>query len=430
MESDDSKHPFAAAATKRGSPQVPMMFPPERLANASTWTRSQPHPWETRLVPNQESHKGDLRQFAHHRYPSLLDSRTNVWSHHPPQRLVSRHVDYGMGKPVRARDWRLSKLAPFRSQAEQHETISRQWDNPTPLKYTPGPAVLQSQRRILQSSKLLPRVIRTSTATGSKMQSMEHPQDTPEAGFRVSPPTVVRRLAPGMEDVCANPSLATTTDGEVDFFYPSNKRLKTGETKERRRYQAQQESDKLEMLCSATLELGPLQEKPATGCSCPRSHCIKLYCDCFKAGLRCNESCSCKDCKNTFAETRVDGERIQAIKNTLLRNPRAFTGGKKEAVPANPGDVVCNCIKSRCLKLYCVCFHNGRICNDACLCVDCLNTTKEGEVGGKRHLAIQACRNKRSDAFEKKEKKIGAGCACKNNRCLKKYWYVGMSFCP
>lgn len=41
--------------------------------------------------------------------------------------------------------------------------------------------------------------------------------------------------------------------------------------------------DKLDLLCSATLELGPLQDNP-TGCSCPKSKCIALYCDCFKAG--------------------------------------------------------------------------------------------------------------------------------------------------
>lgn len=45
--------------------------------------------------------------------------------------------------------------------------------------------------------------------------------------------------------------------------------------------------DKLDLLCQATLEIGPLQENP-TGCSCPKSKCIALYCDCFKAGRRCD----------------------------------------------------------------------------------------------------------------------------------------------
>jgi hypothetical protein len=178
----------------------------------------------------------------------------------------------------------------------------------------------------------------------------------------------------------------------------------------------------LDMLCSTTLELGPIQDNP-TGCSCPRSNCIKLYCDCFKAGRRCTDLCSCVQCKNTVAETRADGERIQAIKNTLARNPRAFTGGKKkEAAPRKPGDIVCNCVKSKCLKLYCDCFRSGQFCDeDACACNSCLNTKEESGIGGRRHLAIQQCLEKKPDAFTKKMKDAGSGCACKNNRCLKKY---------
>jgi Tesmin/TSO1-like CXC domain, cysteine-rich domain len=176
----------------------------------------------------------------------------------------------------------------------------------------------------------------------------------------------------------------------------------------------------LDLLCSTTLELGPIQDNP-TGCSCPRSNCIKLYCDCFKAGRRCSGVCACVKCKNTEAETRPDGERIQAIKNTLARNPRAFTGGKKEASPRNPGDIVCNCVKSKCLKLYCDCFQSGQFCNDACACNSCFNTKEESGIGGKRHLAIQQCLEKRADAFTKKIKDSGSGCACKNNKCLKKY---------
>lgn len=66
--------------------------------------------------------------------------------------------------------------------------------------------------------------------------------------------------------------------------------------------------DKLDLLCSATLELGPLQENPA-GCSCPKSKCIALYCDCFKAGRRCSQSCSCLECRNTIKESGANGAR-------------------------------------------------------------------------------------------------------------------------
>ena len=67
--------------------------------------------------------------------------------------------------------------------------------------------------------------------------------------------------------------------------------------------------DKLDLLCSATLELGPLQENPS-GCSCPKSKCIALYCDCFKAGRRCNPAlCTCLNCKNTVEESGPEGAR-------------------------------------------------------------------------------------------------------------------------
>jgi hypothetical protein len=169
---------------------------------------------------------------------------------------------------------------------------------------------------------------------------------------------------------------------------------------------------KLDLLCSATLEVGPLQESGP--CSCPKSKCIALYCDCFKAGRRCTDQCTCLDCKNTVAESGADGMRTRAIQLKLARNPRAFTGASRAVAP--PGELVCNCVRSRCLKLYCNCFQNGKVCNKACSCVSCLNTPAEDHQDGCRTIAVQQCLEKRPDAFRKRPKVIGSGCACKNNR--------------
>jgi Tesmin/TSO1-like CXC domain, cysteine-rich domain len=180
--------------------------------------------------------------------------------------------------------------------------------------------------------------------------------------------------------------------------------------------------DKLDLLCTATLEIGELHDNP-TGCSCPKSKCVALYCDCFKAGRRCHPNrCSCLSCKNTIAESGVDGARTKAIRTILARNPRAFNtagmGNPLHKLP--PGEVACNCVRSRCLKLYCSCFHNGKVCKpDICTCVGCCNTDADDE--GHRHAAIQTVMEKRADAFTVKPKVIGQGCACKNNRCLRKY---------
>jgi len=215
--------------------------------------------------------------------------------------------------------------------------------------------------------------------------------------------------------------------------------------------------DKLDLLCSATLELGPLQENPS-GCSCPKSKCIALYCDCFKAGRRCDPSkCSCLNCKNTIEESGPDGARSKvcsktyrdncldsnlvaqsperfrisllchfqkAIQAILARNPRAFrNAGQPTAVSKAPhGEQGCNCIRSKCLKLYCACFQKGVFCNPLiCKCVGCLNTKEDN--GGMRELAIKMTLEKRPDAFKEKSrtKILGAGCACKNNQCVRKY---------
>jgi len=46
----------------------------------------------------------------------------------------------------------------------------------------------------------------------------------------------------------------------------------------------------------------------------------------------------------------------------------------------------------------------------------------EDDQTGQRALAIEIILEKRPDAFEKpKPKEIGSGCACKNNRCIRKY---------
>ena len=34
------------------------------------------------------------------------------------------------------------------------------------------------------------------------------------------------------------------------------------------------------------------------GCKCQKINCLKRYCDCFKAGLKCGPQCTCVDCHN------------------------------------------------------------------------------------------------------------------------------------
>ena len=33
-------------------------------------------------------------------------------------------------------------------------------------------------------------------------------------------------------------------------------------------------------------------------CTCKKSSCLKKYCECFQAGMKCSSFCKCVDCKN------------------------------------------------------------------------------------------------------------------------------------
>nr|CAB3452084.1 unnamed protein product [Digitaria exilis] len=56
-------------------------------------------------------------------------------------------------------------------------------------------------------------------------------------------------------------------------------------------------------------------------CSCKKSKCLKLYCECFAAGVYCSEPCSCQGCLNKPIHEEIV---LSTRKQIEFRNPLAF----------------------------------------------------------------------------------------------------------
>ncbi|GLT90545.1 hypothetical protein SLE2022_084710 [Rubroshorea leprosula] len=141
-------------------------------------------------------------------------------------------------------------------------------------------------------------------------------------------------------------------------------------------------------------------------CNCKRSKCLKLYCECFAAGLYCIEPCSCRDCFNRPIHENIVLDTRKQIES---RNPLAFAPkvirsadldadfeGESNKTPASARHKRgCNCKKSSCLKKYCECFQGGVGCSLSCRCEGCKNTfgRKDGADVTESEEEFDSCEN-------------------------------------
>jgi len=114
-------------------------------------------------------------------------------------------------------------------------------------------------------------------------------------------------------------------------------------------------------------------------CNCKRSNCLKLYCECFAAGIYCRSDCNCVSCFNNISYENLRMEAVEAIldRNAMAFRPKILPGAKAgsgtAAMVAARHNRGCQCKKSFCLKKYCECFQAGIVCSTRCKCKECKN---------------------------------------------------------
>jgi len=98
-------------------------------------------------------------------------------------------------------------------------------------------------------------------------------------------------------------------------------------------------------------------------------------------------------------------------------------------LPTTPHDGkkgICNCKKSKCLKLYCECFSSGKYCT-SCNCADCHNlpfaeSQRQEVIKSILERNPKAFGSKINRSFPQQEREHHlSGCNCKKSSCLKKY---------
>jgi hypothetical protein len=164
----------------------------------------------------------------------------------------------------------------------------------------------------------------------------------------------------------------------------------------------------------------PIKNELALRCSCRKSSCLKLYCYCYSQGSFCNQewlvnsvmvyentinssanfhfifhfgfpslNSECRRCLNKPSSPleAINHELLTDEQVKLPTEPQTMSTEDSSEMPLLKGDSMllgrkhgavlktlgCSCRRSKCVKLYCVCYYNKIKCSSKCSCNDCAN---------------------------------------------------------
>lgn len=109
------------------------------------------------------------------------------------------------------------------------------------------------------------------------------------------------------------------------------------------------------------------------------------------------------------------------------KEPKKRRKKKKSKAAGGEAQGGCKCIKSKCLRLHCLCFRKKQFCGENCKCIGCYNQVKYKALVEE---VRKVTKDINSEAFESRfvtiesqgqVRKYTKGCSCSKNNCLKNY---------
>ncbi|XVF34388.1 hypothetical protein REPUB_Repub18cG0055100 [Reevesia pubescens] len=223
--------------------------------------------------------------------------------------------------------------------------------------------------------------IKSASITGC--QSMENMESCSDAFEKVSAAPedgMLEAKVCAIAGSAASESLCTMESIECHTTLKTKRKLSSEDGDSNEVFNQQSPKKKRKQLSNSTDGEG------CKRCNCKKTKCLKLYCDCFAAGIYCAEPCSCQGC---FNRPEYEDTVLETRQQIESRNPLAFAPKIVQPfaeVPVNsredgnwktPSSARhkrgCNCKRSMCLKKYCECYQANVGCSIGCRCEGCKN---------------------------------------------------------